>query len=261
MICFTTHFCCRFCGQKFTRQGPFEKHEAKDHNVECDHCDLKFTNEVFLEEHLVNDHDIVSASPPHKKVKLEVECSKMGEARREVLRPPAPAPSCSKSVVDDIVTQHADKSTRDDKVLYTCRLCDNYQCSDRYQMRKHLTNLKHGLLISMVGKQHGKEVEKTKEGKEKEKLKEIKDKVKESKEKEKLKEGKEKEKVKEAGSSKDKSKQKVDKKVRAQPEDDTICEMCQEKFTTFEAFERHIEQEHTFQCPLTKTCDLSFVHE
>ena len=45
-------------------------------------------------------------------------------------------------MVNNIVTQH-----EDDKVLYTCRLCDNYQCTDRYQMRKHLSTSKHGRLF------------------------------------------------------------------------------------------------------------------
>ena len=52
-----------------------------------------------------------------------------------------PGAPCSKSVVNDIVTQHADKGTRDDKVLYTFTLCNNYQCTDRYQMRKHLSQV------------------------------------------------------------------------------------------------------------------------
>ena len=52
-------------------------------------------------------------------------------------------------------------------------------------------------------------------------------------------------------------------KKEAEParEDDTICEMCMQQFTNFEAFERHIEQEHSLPCPFNRTCELSFVHK
>jgi len=63
---------------------------------------------------------------------------------------------------------------------------------------------------------------------------------------------------KEGKSSKSKEKRKDPAKL---PEDDTKCEVCQQRFFSFEAFERHIAHEHTLGCPFNKTCELIFVHK